>query len=301
VTEAAVTTVVSVGDCASVAGEVSSTTLERAHLHDAATALAELARRHHLVVTYGTAPHLELLLGLGPDRWLDPQFDVIAAESEAAIGYLLAQELRNRLPQERVALLLTQVRVDPADPEFLHPTARLGSLVDAQHARDRAASRRWLFEAEAGGWRRLVPSPEPLAVVEADTVTVLLSAGVVVVCSGGGGIPVVADRNGDLRGVAAVVSQELAASVLARQIAADQLVLLDAGDYGAAPAHGDEFARVRVCTAREQEGALDRPGRDRLEAACRFVEATGHPAMVGPLQRARAVLDGDIGTTVVPG
>ena len=292
--------VVSVGDCASIAGELPSTPVERSLLHDAAGALAELAGHHQLVVTYGTGPHLDLLLEQGHDGWLDPQFDVVNAESEAAVGYLLTQELRNQLPKERVALLLTQVRVDPNDPEFLRPTARVGPIVDENHARDRAASLRWLFEPEGVGWRRAVPSPEPLAVVESDTVALLLSAGVMVVCSGGGGIPVVADFNGDLRGVGAIVSQELASGVLARQIGADRLVLLDASDVWHHRPDSDQFATLTVTAAREEPGAFDGPGRARREAACRFVEATGHPATAGPLHQARAVLDGDVGTMIIP-
>jgi carbamate kinase len=270
---------------------------ERRHVREAALALAELAGRHQLVVTYGSAPHLDLLLSWDHIQRYGPDLDVVSAESEAAAGYLLTQELRNELSRERVALLLTQVRVDPNDPAFRRPTHLVGPVMGGRRARRLEQRRHWIFRRQSQGWRQVVPEPEPLAVVEADAIRLLLEAGVIVVCAGGGGIPVVADYEGALRGVGAVVPSELAAAVLARQIGADRLVLL-ADRCGRPPMKEEKPLMLPVSGARRLAWA-DRGAQRRLEAACRFVEATGHQAMIGDLREARAVLDGDGGLTVV--
>ena len=218
-------------------------------------------------------------------------------KSEAATGYLLTQELRNELAQGRVALLLTQVRVDPNDPAFRHLTGLVGPLIDEEQVRRLANLRRWAFRRQPAGWRLAVPEPEPLAVVETDTISLLLEAGVLVVCGGGGGIPVVADFEGALRGVAAVVPSELTSAVLARDLGADRLVLLR-DRWNRAGERADHLATVSVAGARRLNPGHE-SDRLRLTAACRFVESTGHRAMIGEVSQARAVLDGDAGMVIV--
>jgi carbamate kinase len=293
-----VRTVVSIGDpVPSGVEHADDTPAERHHLRQAAGSLAELSGRHQLVVTYGSAPHLDLLLRWHHTQRCGPELDVVNAESQAAAGYLLTQELRNELARSRVALLLTQVRVDPNDPAFRHPTRLIGPPMDEKQAGRLANLRRWAFDRQAPGWRLAVPEPEPLAVVEADTIRLLLEAGVVVVCGGGGGIPVVADFEGALRGVGAAVRSELTAAVLARQVEADRLVLL-AYRWSVPAEKADLPVTVSAVDARHLKCRED-GDRLRLQAACRFVEATGHRAMIGDLSEARAVLDGDAGTSVV--
>jgi carbamate kinase len=277
--------------------QADNTRTERRHVREAALALAELAGRHQLVVTYGSAPHLDLLLSWDHIQRAGPELDVVNAESGAAAGYLLAQELRNELSRERVALLLTQVRVDPNDPAFRHPTHLVGPVIGDHRARRLEQRRHWIFRRQARGWRYAVPEPEPLAIVEADAIRLLLEAGVIVVCGGGGGIPVVADFEGALRGVGAVVQSELAAAVLADQIDADRLVLL-ADRWGRTGIEQQDPLTLPVSRARDLPGA-DEGAQLRLAAACRFVEATGQPAMIGDLREARAVLDGNGGIAVV--
>jgi carbamate kinase len=168
------------------AGFRPDTPTERAYLRGVATGLAELAGHHELVVTCGDGPHLDLLMSEGPPPLANPQFDVIRAASEGAVGYLLAQEVRNALAGRPVAWLLTQVRVDPNDAAFRHPDATVGRVIDEEVARNLATHFHWQFRPEGPGWRRVVPAPEPLGVIEAPTVDTLVSAGVVVVCSSGG-------------------------------------------------------------------------------------------------------------------
>jgi carbamate kinase len=291
-------TVVSIGDPEpSGVDEADDTRTERRHRREAAVALAELAGRHQLVVTYGSAPHLDLLLSWDHTQRFGPELDVVNAESEAAAGYLLAQELRNELSRQRVALLLTQVRVDPNDPAFRHPTRLIGPVVGDERARSLETRRGWMYRRQASGCRQAVPEPEPLAVVEADVINLLLEAGVIVICAGGGGVPVVADYEGALRGVGAVVPSQLAAAVLARQLDADRLVLLS--DHWGRPGTSDgQVLRLTMSQARGGQPA-GRGVQLRLKAACRFVKATGRPAMIGDLRDARAVLDGNSGIVVV--
>jgi carbamate kinase len=251
---------------------------------------------HQLVVTYGSSPHLEFLEGRELEGWPGAELDVVDAESEAAAGYLLTQELRNALPHRQVVQLLTQVRVDINDPEFRQPTALIGPALTEELARRNASARNWLLRSEGSGWRHVVPAPKPLAVLEADAVLVLLEAGVLVVSSGGGGIPVVADFAGHLRGVAAVIDAALTASVLAQQIGADRLVLLTAGDARLPTEKTLTVMSAAEVLAAAAEGSAPTP---QMLAAGRFVEATGKVATIGDLRSARGVLDGNVGIMVV--
>ncbi|MBO0731227.1 MAG: hypothetical protein J2P57_18365 [Acidimicrobiaceae bacterium] len=277
-------------------GAVGDSPLGRDRVHAAAAELAELAGNHQLVITYGTAPQLELLLEESAERKREQGLDVLGAESGAAVGFLLAQELGNQLARDRIALLLTQVRVDPSDPEFRSPGLAVGTRVDESEARRLAALRGWLMRPEDGGYRRVVPSPTPLAVVEADTIALLLASDVVVVCGGGGGIPVVADYAGQLHSVAAVVSHELASAVLAEQLNADRLVLLTDDPPGLLDRHNLD---VRTLVDVRKAVAAD-PSLRLFRAACHFVDASRRKASIGSLHDARAVIDGDHGILVVP-
>ncbi|MEZ5100900.1 MAG: carbamate kinase [Thermoleophilia bacterium] len=268
-------------------------------LADAARAVAAVARAHEVVVTHGNGPQVGLLALQAEAAGQATPLDVLDAESEGLIGYPLERELRAALPGREVAALLTQVLVDAADPAFAAPTKPIGPLYGEAEARRVAAARGWAVAADGPGWRRVVPSPEPRALVEAHAIRLLVDAGVLLVCAGGGGIPVV-DRDGALAGVEAVVDKDLAAELLARTVDADALLLLTdvaavERDFGTPAAEP-----IREATVAGLRAAAWAPGSmgPKVEAACRFVEATGGLAAIGALEDAPAVLAGERGTRV---
>lgn len=284
-------------------GEPLAADLQRRNVARAVEALAPLGRGHELVVTHGNGPQVGLLAlqSLAYAEVAPYPLDVLGAESEGMIGYLLEQELVNALPGRPVATLLTQVVVDADDPAFAHPTKPIGPLYREQEARRLAQERGWSIARDGDGWRRVVPSPEPRRIVELSTIRLLVEAGVLVVCAGGGGIPVLADSAGALRGVEAVIDKDLAAALLATSIGADRLLLLTDVDavyrgYGAPVAEA-----IREVTPSELRAELLPAGSmaPKAEAACRFVEQTGGRAAIGALEDAAALAAGERGTQVL--
>ena len=287
-------------------GQPADAAAQRRNVAIAVEALAELARRargrrHPRQRTAGRAARAP---GRGLRRRSSPYpLDVLGAESEGMIGYLLDQELVNALGGRPVATLLTQVIVDADDPAFAHPDQvhRPGLRPrDGRAARRRARLAR--CAPDGPHWRRVVPSPEPRSIVELPTIRLLVEAGVLVVCVGGGGIPVVVDRDGRLRGVEAVIDKDRAAALLARGLDADALLLLT--DVAAVERdHGTPQAAPIATATADELLALELPAGSmgpKVEAAAWFAEATGGRAAIGSLAEAAAVLAGRSGTTVVP-
>src|SRR5829696_9568514 len=284
-------------------GEPTDATTQRHNVAFAVDALADLAAEHELIVTHGNSPQVGLLALQGeayPDVAGYP-LDVLGAETEGMVGYLLEQELVNALGGRPAATLLTQVIVDAADPAFAAPTKFIGPVYERAAAEELAAARGWAIASDGPHWRRVVASPEPRSIVELETIRLLVTAGVLVVCVGGGGIPVVVDRDGRLHGVEAVIDKDRAAALLAYGLGADALLLLtdvavierDHGTPDAAP-----IARATPAELR----ALDLPDGSmgpKAEAAAWFAETTGGRAAIGALRDAAAVLAGGAGTTVV--
>src|SRR5215207_1765841 len=201
---------------------------QRRNIGVAAAALAAVARAHELIVTHGNGPQVGLL-ALQAEAYQEGgayPLDVLGAESEGMIGYLLQQGLRNALPSRDVATLLTQVVVDAREPAFASPTKPIGPVYEAAEAAAVAAARGWAVRPDGARWRRVVASPEPAAIVELETIRLLVDAGVLVICAGGGGVPVIAAGDGTLSGVEAVVDKDLAAALLAIELDADALLLL---------------------------------------------------------------------------
>jgi carbamate kinase len=217
------------------------------------------------------------------------------------IGYLLQQGLRNALPEREVATLLTQVVVDAEDPAFAAPTKPIGPVYEPAEAQAVAAARGWQIAPDGAGMRRVVASPEPSAIVELATIRRLADAGVLVVCAGGGGVPVVRDADGSLTGVEAVVDKDLAAALLATRVGADALLLLT--DVPAVEAGwGTPDARPLDAATPDELRALGLAAGSmgpKVEAASRFAEATGGRALIGALEDAAALLAGTAGTSVV--
>jgi carbamate kinase len=285
-------------------GERATADAHRRNVEEAARALATLAEEAELVVTHGNGPQVGLL-ALQSEAYRDvPSYplDVLGAESEGMIGYLLEQGLGNVVPGRAVATLLTQVIVDARDPAFGSPTKPIGPVYERAEAERLARDRGWAVAPDGAGWRRVVASPEPLEIVEERTIRLLLGAGVLVICTGGGGIPVAADASGALHGVEAVVDKDLAAALLAQRLHADALLLLT-DVAGVEVGWGTPEARPLRRASPEQLARLQFAAGSmgpKVEAARRFVADTGRPAGIGALADAAAILGGQAGTLVQP-
>lgn len=283
-------------------GEPLEAEIARRNAKIAAEALAAIAREHRLVVTHGNGPQIGLI-ALQNEAYHDVRsypLDVLGAESEGMIGYLLEQELGNALPDRQVAMLLTQTVVDPMDPGFAHPSKPIGPMYDADVAQQLSAQRGWVVAPDGNGWRRVVASPAPQSIVELPTIEFLLGHNVLVVCAGGGGIPVVVDAYGARHGVEAVVDKDLATALLAERLGADLLVLLtDVAavelDWGTPNARA--LRETTVHELRRHRFATGSMG-PKIAAAVSFVANTGRPAAIGALSEAADVVRGLAGTRI---
>jgi carbamate kinase len=278
--------------------------IQRKNILDAvAKSVAPVARRHDLVVTHGNAPQVGLLaLQTAAYRAVSAYpLDVLGAESQGMIGYLIEQALAAEVPDREVATLLTQVEVDPADPAFGSPTKPIGPIYDSEEAKALAALNGWAFVRENGGHRRVVASPAPKRIRELATIRLLVKAQVIVICAGGGGIPVVVTAEGGLRGIEAVIDKDHSAALLAEQLEADVLLLLT--DVSAVwtkwPRSPDSRPIGRARPA-ELAGYAFAPGSmgPKVAAACRFAERTGRVAAIGALEEVQAILEGRAGTII---
>ena len=285
-------------------GESGDAASQRRNVARAAAALVPIAREHALVVTHGNGPQIGLLAlqsQLGGGAAAMP-LDVLGAESEGMIGYLIEQELTNLLPGRAVATLLTRCIVDAGDPAFAAPTKPIGPVYREDEARRLAGERGWTVARDGAHFRRVVPSPEPRRIVEIETIRLLVANGVIVVCAGGGGIPVTIDDGGAMRGVEAVIDKDLASALLAIALGADRLLLLT--DMPAVYADWPAPAREPIAKATPEALRVRRFAAGsmapKVEAACRFVSATGRPAAIGALDDAGRLLAGGAGTQIAP-
>lgn len=276
--------------------------VQRTNIRVAAEAIAEIAKDHQVVLTHGNGPQVGLIALQNAAYTQVPSypFDVMGAESEGMIGYLLEQELGRHLPEGTLATLLTQVVVDRDDPAFDRPTKPVGPVYEATDAHRLAEERGWTIAPDGKGWRRVVPSPEPKQIVEISTIRLLVGNGVTVTCAGGGGIPVVRSEGLGLMGVEAVIDKDKAAALLATSVGADALLLLT-DVRGVFEYWGTDnerlFRDVSPSVLRSLTLAEGSMG-PKVEAACRFVEANDGYAAIGSLAEAAQVLRGDAGTTV---
>lgn len=285
-------------------GEPADLEHQRRNLGAAARAVAEVAQRHEVVVTHGNGPQvgwLAMQTGLAGGAPAYP-LDLLDAGSEGMIGYLLEQELGNRLPGRRIATLLTRVEVDPADPAFTRPDKPIGPVLSEAQARDLEIRLGWSMAPEGGGWRRRVASPQPRRILELPAIASLLESGILAICAGGGGIPVAARPDGSLAGVEAVIDKDRAAALLARELHADALLLLTDVDAVYLGWGTPEAAPIGRTTPAQLEALGFAPGSmaPKVEAACAFIRAGGRLAGIGRLEDAAALLAGQAGTRVVP-
>jgi carbamate kinase len=270
----------------------------------AAGVLARVSSSNRLVITHGNGPQVGLLaLMSNPYTETAPYpLDVLGSETEGQIGYLLELELGNAIPAQETVAVLTRVVVDGSDPAFSAPSKFIGPVYSEAEARALAGRHGWTVKPDGENWRRVVPSPRPRRIVQLRAIERLVEGGFLVVCTGGGGIPVIEERGGRQRGVEAVIDKDLASALLAIDLRADTLVLatdVDAvySDYGTSTQQS--IARATPAGLGSQKFAPGSMG-PKVEAACRFVERTGARAAIGSLDQVDELLGGQAGTQVLP-
>lgn len=284
-------------------GEALSAENQRTNVKIAAAALAPLALEHQLVITHGNGPQVGLLAlqYSAHKEGVHYPLDILDAESEGMIGYLVEQELSNLLPAgHRCATLLTQTEVDPNDPAFQNPTKPIGPVYDRTEARRLAVQRGWSIAPDDEFFRRVVPSPRPRQILEMGVIELLVERQVTVICAGGGGIPVVRRKDGQIIGVEAVIDKDFASALLARELGADALVMLtdvEAVYQGWGEADARALRRVSAGELRQLKFVPGSMG-PKVAAACEFVEQAGGLAGIGQLKDASALLSGEAGTLI---
>lgn len=297
-------------------GEPLTIETQRRNVRAAAAAIEPIAREHELVVTHGNGPQVGLLAlqaaaAARAAGLPGTPLDVLGAQTEGMLGYLLEQEIGNRVAADRhVVTLLTQVEVDPHDPAFAHPTKPIGPVYERAEAERLAAAGGWTIAPDGAGWRRVVPSPRPLRIVGVEVVRLLLDHGVLVICAGGGGIPTMRldepgppGGDGLLAGVEAVVDKDRAGALLAEAVGADAFLMLTDVPAVLDGWPGPDARPIAVAGAETLAGRSFDAGSmgPKVEAACTFVRRTGGIAAIGALEAAAAVLRGEAGTRVVAG
>ena len=292
-------------------GQPMTIDLQRQNARAAAPALTAVAAAHELVISHGNGPQVGLLaLQAAAYTAVEPYpLDVLGAQTQGMIGYVLEQELRNEVgPDEQLATILTMVEVDPADPAFQNPTKFVGPIYSEDEAERLRAEKGWPFRRDGDKWRRVVPSPLPRQIFEIETIHRLLDRDVIVICAGGGGVPTMysAPSEGQrpvLVGVEAVIDKDLASELLAREVKADLFVMATDVDGVYADWGTPAQRRLEKVTAKELRD-LDLPAGSmgpKVDAATAFVEATGARAAIGSLEQIGDIVAGTAGTQVVPG
>ncbi len=278
---------------------------QRSNARTAAAALAGIVRAgHDLVITHGNGPQVGLLALQGAAYKPDEAYplDVLGAETGGMIGYMIEQELENALDHSRpVATLLTQVVVDGADPAFRNPTKYIGPVYSREEAEARAKAAGWSIAQDGDKWRRVVPSPRPVEIPDIRVLKLLLDQSVIVICTGGGGIPVLRDKDGSLTGIEAVIDKDAASALLAQELGADALLLLT--DVSAVMTDFGTDRQAGIGQISPPEALkLDLPAgsmRPKVAAAAQFADGGGM-AGIGRLDAALDILDGKAGTRIVP-
>lgn len=287
-------------------GEPMTAEQQRGNVRSAAPALAAVATKHELVLSHGNGPQVGLLaLQAAAYAEVEPYpLDVLGAQSEGMIGYVLEQELGNVLPQEvPLATVLTMVEVDPGDPAFRNPTKFVGPIYTQEEADKLATDKGWAFREDGTSWRRVVPSPQPRRIFEIRPIRWLLDQGVIVICAGGGGVPTMFSPANPrtLTGVEAVIDKDLASQLLAREVEADLFVMATDIDGVYADWGTPKQRRLGQITSAELRAMPFAAGSmgPKVEAAAMFVEGTYKRAAIGALAQIEAIVDGLAGTQVL--
>jgi carbamate kinase len=287
-------------------GQPMTADAQRANVKTAAESLAPVAREHELVLAHGNGPQVGLL-ALQASAYKEVEaypLDVLGAQTEGMIGYMIEQELGNLLPFEKpFATILTMVEVDPDDPAFRNPTKFVGPVYEKADADRLARNKGWVVKQDGDKWRRVVPSPLPKRIFEIRPVKWLLEKGTVVICAGGGGIPTMylPDGTRTLVGVEAVIDKDLSSELLARELDADLFVIatdVDGVYVNWGTPDQRKLERLTPAELRAYKFPAGSMG-PKVEAACQFVEKTGKRAAIGSLEEIEQIVAGEAGTNVV--
>jgi len=284
-------------------GEPLSAENQRDNVRSACVQIARIAPGKQLVIAHGNGPQVGLLALQNAAYGATDAYplDVLGAETEGMIGYMIEQELGNLLPFEvPFATLLTQVEVDPSDPAFQHPSKPIGPVYSKAEAKRLASEKGWSIAADGDQFRRVVASPRPMRIFEIRPIQWLLEKGTVVICAGGGGIPTVYDENRKLKGIEAVIDKDLCSALLAEQLDADLLVIATdvnaafvdwglASQKAIAQAHPDALEQLPFAA-----GSMG----PKVQAACEFARHTGKVAVIGALEDIEGIVQGTAGTRI---
>jgi carbamate kinase len=284
-------------------GEAMTAENQRRNVRIAAEALAPLGREHELVISHGNGPQVGLLAlqGAAYHQVAAYPLDVLGAQTEGMIGYMIEQELGNILPFEQpFATILSMVEVDPADPAFQNPTKPIGPVYTEEGARQLAAEKGWIMAPDGDGFRRVVPSPLPKRIFQIRPVKWLLEKGCIVICAGGGGIPTMFGPGGTLLGVEAVVDKDRAGALLARELGADLFIMATDADAVYLDWGKPGQRAIKRVPPRLLDPAWFAAGSmgPKVEAAVAFVERTGKVAAIGALTDLGRIARGEAGTLV---
>ena len=284
-------------------GQELSAENQRENIRKAAQELASVHASHELIIAHGNGPQVGLLALMDAAWSPDHPFplDILGAETEGMIGYMIEQELGNVIPPEdHIVTILTQTQVDSSDPAFNRPTKPVGPVYGRREAERLCAEKGWSVAPDGAYFRRVVPSPRPQRIIEIDAIRMLVEHGIVVICAGGGGIPTAYDAEGKLHGVEAVIDKDLASGLLARDLGADRFIMLTDvphvyEDFGTAAqrairsAHPDRLEHLEFAS-----GSMG----PKVAAACEFARVTGNVSAIGQLSDLRRILQGDAGTVI---
>ena len=282
---------------------------QRENIRVAARQLAAIHEHHELVIAHGNGPQVGLLALMDAAYTaVEPYpLDVLGAETVGMIGYMIEQELGNIIPtDDHIVTILTQILVDPSDPAFQNPSKPVGPIYGRREAERLEQEKGWTIAKDGEHYRRVVPSPLPQRIIEIEGIRMLVDAGIVVICAGGGGIPTAYDEDRKLYGVEAVIDKDLASALLARGLDAEMLVMLT------------DTANVYEAYGTESQRAIHSASPDALEsmefaegsmgpkvaAACQFVRETRHRSAIGRLSDLTGIMRGEAGTLIdmdIPG
>ncbi|MGB1972878.1 MAG: carbamate kinase [Vibrio toranzoniae] len=285
-------------------GEPLEADVQRRNIETAVKTISEIAKVYNVVLVHGNGPQVGLLALQGLEyKKVNPYpLDVLGSETQGMIGYMLMQEFKNYLPNRNISCMLTQMTVDPNDPAFADPTKPIGPIYEEAEARELAERFHWIVKPDGQHFRRVVPSPRPTGIVEHEAITQLIDAGHLVICTGGGGIPV-KKENGKLVGVEAVIDKDMSAAFLAKQLDADALLILtDADavylDWGKPTQHALRSTTPSELAKFEFDAGSMGP---KIEASCEFIQQGGKVVGIGALEDGLQILQGQAGTNITKG
>ena len=282
-------------------GEDMTAVNQRKNIQIAVSALAPIVEQNELVISHGNGPQVGLL-SLQSAAYKEVEeypLDILGAQTQGMIGYMIEQELGNILPIEvPIASILTMVEVDPDDPAFDNPTKPIGPVYSKEEAEALKNDKGWEIKKDGEYWRRVVASPIPHRIFELRPIHWLLEKNTVVICAGGGGIPTIYNKEGNLEGVEVVIDKDRASSLLAFELEADILIMATDTD-GVYSNWGTEEEKLISKTTPEEirKYELDKGSMGpKVEAACSFIERSGQRAVIGSLTDIKGMVNGTAGT-----